>query len=488
MKKSLRLTSFFTLVSIPVMVLAVVLLVFIYRLVVINSLQDQVELNNIIVAKTLSNVVWDQITVLETMPKTKESQMLNDIYSDVIDQDIYKYLHGTPVLKVKFFNPEGRTIYSSDKNQIGTQKPPDYPGSISAKTGKPLSSMSYRDRFDSIEGELQNIKVLATYIPTFEKNTQNVDGVFEIYTNVTEPLNNIDNSLFNFTIVLLVVFALVFCALYIMVQQADKVIIKNKGDLKKKIMEVENMNIVLEDNARELAIARDVANHANLSKSQFLANMSHELRTPLNAILGYTDIIKEDIEKYEDKLIEEDLSKIGQSGKHLLDLIDSILDLSKIEAGQMELHLECFDILQLLQEIKDTLMPIIHKNNNVMKLDVDFENVLMFGDMLKLRQVLFNLLSNSAKFTRNGLITLQSRLLTINEEAKIVFEVHDTGVGIEEEHLNKLFDPFVQADTSTTREYGGTGLGLTITKRFCTMMDGEIEVDSEKGKGTKFSC
>ena len=121
-----------------------------------------------------------------------------------------------------------------------------------------------------------------------------------------------------------------------------------------------------------------------------------------------------------------------------------------------------------------------------MKLDVDFENVLMFGDMLKLRQVLFNLLSNSAKFTRNGLITLQSRLLTINEEAKIVFEVHDTGVGIEEEHLNKLFDPFVQADTSTTREYGGTGLGLTITKRFCTMMDGEIEVDSEKGKGTKF--
>jgi signal transduction histidine kinase len=121
-----------------------------------------------------------------------------------------------------------------------------------------------------------------------------------------------------------------------------------------------------------------------------------------------------------------------------------------------------------------------------MELDIEVDNVLMFGDMLKIRQVLFNLISNSAKFTVNGIITLKSRLLTINDEAKVVFEVHDSGVGIAEEHLGKLFDPFEQVDTSTTREYGGTGLGLTITKRFCTMMDGEIEVDSEKGKGTKF--
>jgi signal transduction histidine kinase len=121
-----------------------------------------------------------------------------------------------------------------------------------------------------------------------------------------------------------------------------------------------------------------------------------------------------------------------------------------------------------------------------MRLDLDLENVLMFGDMLKIRQILFNLISNSAKFTHNGVITLKSRLLTINGEAKIVFELHDTGIGINEEHLGKLFDPFEQVDTSTTREYGGTGLGLTITKRFCTMMEGEIEVDSKKGKGTKF--
>jgi signal transduction histidine kinase len=468
------------------MALAVVLLVFIYRLVVIDSLQQQVEQNNIIVAKTLSNVIWEQINVLELMPESKESLVLNDIYSAVIDQDIYKFLNGTPVLKVKFFNTKGKTIYSTDKKQIGIQKPANYPGSISAKTGKPISSLSFREKFESIDGVLHNIRVLATYIPTYKKNASNVDGVFEIYTDVTEPLKNIDNSLFNFTIVLLMVFAFVYGALYIMVRHADKVVLKNKDDLKNKIIEVEDMNTVLEGSGKELAAARDVANHANLSKSQFLANMSHELRTPLNAILGYTEIISEDVKKYSDEEVDSDLKKVHQAGSHLLDLINSILDLSKIEAGQMELHLECFNLSQLLQEITDTLKPIINKNHNLMKLDIELDNVLMFGDMLKIRQILFNLISNSAKFTNNGVITLKSRLLTINDEAKVVFEVHDSGVGIDEEHLSKLFDPFEQVDTSTTREYGGTGLGLTITKRFCTMMDGEIEVDSKKGKGTKF--
>ena len=495
MKKALRLTSFFTVVSIPILVLAVVLLVFMYRLVVINSLEKQVESSNITVANMLSNVIWEQIRVLELSPENKQSHMLNEIYADVIDQDIYRYLHDTPILKVKVFNIEGKTVYSTDKKEIGIIKPKNYTGRKVVNRKTPISSMSHRDTFSSIQGELSGIEVLATYIPKFSENNEEnsdpeyageVEGVFEIITDITEPLENLNNSLLNFTVILLFVFTFVFCALYVMVKYADKVIIKNKGVLKNKIAEVENMNVVLEDNAREIAIARDVANHANLSKSQFLANMSHELRTPLNAILGYTDIIKEDIGKYEDKLIEEDLSKVDQSGKHLLELIDSILDLSKIEAGEMELHLESFDLLQLLQEVTDSFKPIVNKNHNTLKLDVDFKDVIIVGDMLKTRQILLNLISNSAKFTTNGVIALKSRLLTINEETKVFIEVRDTGIGIAEKHLDKLFDPFEQADTSTTRQFGGTGLGLTITKRFVTMMDGEIEVDSKQGYGTKF--
>lgn len=499
MKKDLRLTSFFTVVSIPVMVLAVVVLVFLYRLVVINSLENQVEQNNITVAKTLSNVIWEQIRVLELSPDSKESLMLNEIYADVIDKDIYKYLHDTPVLKVKVFGIGGKTIYSTDKKEIGIVKSKNYPGRKVVNKKNPISVMSHRDTFSSIQGKLSNIEVLATYIPKYVGSSSEssgsseqrpahniVEGVFEIYTDITEPLKNINNSLLNFTVVLLFVFTFVFCALYIMVKHADKIILKNKDALKKKIIEVENMNTVLEDNGRELAAARDVANHANLSKSQFLANMSHELRTPLNAILGYTEIIAEDCKKYDNEVIDGDLKRVHQSGSHLLDLINGILDLSKVEAGQMELHLECFDISLLLQEVADTVKPLIYKNHNEIRLDLDFENILMFGDMLKIRQILFNLISNSAKFTRNGVVTLKSRLLTVNDEEKIVFEVSDTGIGVAEEHLGKLFDPFEQVDTSTTREYGGTGLGLTITKHFCTMMEGEIEVDSKQGKGTKF--
>jgi hypothetical protein len=191
MKKELRLTSFFSLVTIPVMILAIVLLVVIYRLVVIESLQKQVEQNNVVVAKSLSNVIWEQIKVLELKPENKESWTLNNIYIDVITQDIYQYLRGTPVLKVKVYNQDGRTIYSTEKKQVGEMKPDNYPGTIAAKTGEPISSLLHRDNFYSINGEISDVNLLATYIPKFKKGTSEVEGVFEIYTDITDSLLDI---------------------------------------------------------------------------------------------------------------------------------------------------------------------------------------------------------------------------------------------------------------------------------------------------------
>lgn len=492
MKKELHLTSFYSLVSIPVLILAIVLLVFIYRLVVLESLQRQVEVNNITVSKSLSNALWEQMKVLELSPDSKESWAMNEIYVNVISRDIYEFLHGTPVLKFKLYSVDGKTIYSTDENDIGVIKPEDYPGNVAKNTREPVTVRYHRDKFQSIDGELSHVDVLATYIPKFEdhalgpEHLHKVEGIFEVYTDITGPLKKINDSLYNFTVVLVFVFTFIYLSLYVMVKHADREISKNKDDLKKKIGEVENMNDVLEENTRELAIARDVANHANVAKSQFLANMSHELRTPLNAILGYSELIAEEIKQYKNEDVESDIDKIHQAGAHLLELIDGILDLSKIEAGQMQLHREAFDVSHLLQEIQDTVAPLIHKNNNQIKLDVDYEDVILFGDITKIRQILFNLISNAAKFTSDGTITLASWMLTVNNDRKIVFEVSDTGIGIAPENMDKLFDPFEQEDISTTRKYGGTGLGLTITKRFCTMMEGEIEVDSEQGKGTKF--
>ena len=329
--------------------------------------------------------------------------------------------------------------------------------------------------------------MLATYIPKLKKGTSEIEGVFEIYTDITDSLQNINNSLYNFTAVLIFIFALVYLALFIMAKHADKIISGNKNDLKNKINEVEIMNIALEDNSKELAIASDVATHANNAKSEFLANMSHELRTPLNAIIGYTELLKDSTEEYGDEEITGDLNKVHQAGAHLLKLINSILDLSKIEAGQMKLNRENFDIENLIQEVADTAKPIIEMNHNKIVIDIDFENLVMYGDMTKIRQILFNLISNSAKFTTDGIIKLSSQCLLINGGRKIIFEISDNGIGMSPENLEKIFVPFDQGDSGTTRKYGGTGLGMSITKRFCEIMGGEITVESRKNEGTKFT-
>jgi len=234
--------------------------------------------------------------------------------------------------------------------------------------------------------------------------------------------------------------------------------------------------------------AKELAETANRAKSAFLANMSHELRTPLNAIIGYSEMLSEDAEDFGYEDIVPDLNKIQSAGSHLLDLINNILDLSKIEAGRMELYLEEFNVSAMLDNVASTISPLMDKNNNQFDLRIDESVGIARADITKTRQTLFNLLSNAAKFTENGMITLLVSVEKRDDTDFLMFRVKDSGIGMSPDQVKSVFAEFTQADASTTRKYGGTGLGLTISKRFCQMMGGDITLESELTIGTTFTA
>ena len=242
----------------------------------------------------------------------------------------------------------------------------------------------------------------------------------------------------------------------------------------------------LADLVHKLEIARDAANEASRTKSTFLANMSHELRTPLNAIIGYSEILQEDVADLGQESLMTDLKKIEASGRHLLGLINDILDLSKVEAGRTELYIEDVDLASLFEEVQVIVAPLIQKNSNTLELRLADDLGSIRTDRTKLKQSVLNVLSNANKFTENGRLRVVAERFQA-DRPMVRIAISDTGIGMDEEQLGRLFQAFGQVDASTTKKYGGTGLGLAITRHFCQLLRGDITVKSKPGEGSTFT-
>jgi signal transduction histidine kinase len=269
-----------------------------------------------------------------------------------------------------------------------------------------------------------------------------------------------------------------------------RVYLDNLARERKHAAEMSQLNETLElrvaERSESLLVAKELAEQASRAKSAFLANITHELRTPLNAIIGYSEMLHEEARESGHTESLEDLLKIRTAGKHLLSLINDLLDISKIEAGKVQIYVEPFDLRDVLREVVSTIQPLAMKNSNTLKIICD-ESMPMMSDRRKVCQVLINVSSNACKFTEDGTISISASRHRLSQSDFAEIRVADTGIGMEPELLEQLFEPFVQADVSATRKFGGTGLGLAISRKFCRLLGGDISVSSAPGKGSTFN-
>ncbi len=342
-----------------------------------------------------------------------------------------------------------------------------------------------------------------------------VVGLLEVDASMDRILESIDQHTTQQVVFALLLFGVLLCAIIVLsaritastTKLADAARAFGRGDYATPIAatgppEVRELAHALEGARQKIArhVATQARSEAQLAatlaraeaatrvKSQFLANMSHELRTPMNAIMGYSEMLIEDVEEAGHADLVPDLKKIRSAGQHLLALINDILDLSKIEAGKMDLLLEDFSLPETLEEVLDTVRPLLAKNHDRLEVALDPELGVVHADVIRVRQILVNLLGNAAKFTEHGLVRVRAWLATEEDGGRSVFvEVTDTGIGMTPEQRARLFTAFSQADASTTRKYGGTGLGLALCKEFAQMMQGDIGCTSELGVGSTFT-
>jgi two-component system, cell cycle sensor histidine kinase PleC len=464
----LNLTRKFAVIGGVVIFVAMVALAYANHVAATSHLTALAEQNNIALAKATSNNLWQRFSPFIQSNRAGLPSPTDDPYIAALHAEVVAQMRGLNIVKVKIYNPDGITVFSTETKQIGEDKSRNA-GFVAARGGTVISELTYRNSFSAFEGVIEDRNLLATYVPLFTAGPGSVvEGVFEIYADVTEFLARVRRAQIFETAILVVTFVTIYVAMLLVVMRLERAGHKQQA-----------ANIKL-----AASVAR--AESASQMKSEFLANISHELRTPLNAIIGFSDILAQQYFGPLTPKQEEYVNDISQSGRHLLALINDILDMTKVETGKLELRDDKIDASAVIESCMPLVRQWATEAGITLLAELPSDLPPLRADELRVRQILLNLLSNAIKFTAaGGHVTVGA---SRHESGGLAFSVIDTGIGMSADEVGLAMMPFRQVDNSLARKYEGTGLGLPLVKALVELHGGRLQLRSTPKIGTSVTA